>query len=184
MPDQYMVLPKGTCCSGCSKREKSEITSPVIGYEGMCTCDISLEDARIKRDKDARRELRRSKTPEKLYSAMIAELQIWKARNLENMELDGLFVPEMLVTDEILEKIARNTRRIACQPALIQDIVSWRFYKLHKLDNPSDTVEDLIIEVWGRMKEEIETDEKNAKKARNAKKAAATRARNKKGECG
>lgn len=171
VPDQYVVAFKGMCCFRCSERQKSEITSPVIGYEGMC--DLSLEDGRIKCDKAARKELRRWKTPEKLYREMVTELENWKARNLESMELDELFVPEMLVTDEILEKIARNTRRIACQPALIQDIVNWGYYKLYKQENPGDTVEDLILLVWWRLREEIETDEKNAKQARNAKAAAA-----------
>ena len=179
VPEQYVIPPLGKCCSRCSETQRksdSTLSTAVVGYEGIC--DMELEKARSEATKAARNEPRKWKTPEKLENMALGALEQWRNRNLDKQDWNRLFVPEMLVPDGILAKVARSTRRIACEPVLVEQIVRWNSYKKYRLDNMEDTVEDVIAKVWESMKDEIEQDELNAKETKK-RKAAETRAKNK-----
>jgi len=136
-----------------------------------------VEKGRSEAAKETRKELRKWKTPAKLHDIALQELGLWKSRNLRSWSCHGLFVPEMLVPEGILVKIAKNARRIACEDMKIRDIIGWGSYKQYRLDNAEDTAEDVIKSVWESLKDEITQDELNAKEAKKAK-AAETRKKN------
>jgi hypothetical protein len=179
VPEQFSVFPKGTCCCRCSERDRGEEPIfPAIGYEGLC--NLELETSRIQATKVARKEARRWKTPDKLRSRVIQEIQLWKTRVLSKMDWDGLFIPDMLITDDIVTDIANNARKIMCKPIPMQALINWGSYEPLVLDNEEEleTIESLLERVWQEMKDEVEKDETDAK-AIKQKKASETRAANK-----
>ncbi|OXV06558.1 hypothetical protein Egran_05676 [Elaphomyces granulatus] len=139
---EYTAMSPGTCCSKCSelqRKSNKNLVFDAIGYEGLC--DIEVEKGRSEAAKETRKELRKWKTPTKLQDMVLQELRLWKSRNLRNWPgCKGLFVPEMLVPEAILVKIAKNARRIACEDMQIRDIIEWGSYKKYRQNNAEDRV--------------------------------------------
>lgn len=97
---------------------------------------------------------------------------------MDAMDWDGLFIPDMLITDDIAKDIASNARRITCTPIPMQEIISWGSYEPLVLENAEETIESLLERVWQEMKDEVEKDEADAKAVKK-KKAGESRAANK-----
>lgn len=85
---------------------------------------VMLEKNRIEATKAARKEARKWKSPDKLRDRVIQEIKLLKIRVMDAMGWDGLFIPDMLITDDTAKDIASNARRITYTPIPMQEIIS------------------------------------------------------------
>ena len=138
---------------------------------------VMLEKNRIEATKAARKEARKWKSPDKLRDRVIQEIKLLKIRVMDAMGWDGLFIPDMLITDGIAKDIASNSRRITCTPIPMQEIISWGSYEPLVLENAEETIESFLERVWQEMKDEVEQMRRQSRRRRQGNQGLLTKQR-------